>query len=70
MPNASPPTRLRVGIVGLGFGERVLLPAFRAASRCDVVGVCAGSWEHAHRVADRFLGVIRARGGGRYEAMN
>ena len=54
MPSASPPTRLRIGIVGLGFGERVLLPAFRAASCCEVVGVCAGNWEHARRVADRF----------------
>ena len=28
-----------VGIVGLGFGEHVLLPAFRAHAACEVVGV-------------------------------
>ena len=42
---------LRVGIIGLGFGQRVLLPAFRADARCEVVGVCASRWEHATAVA-------------------
>ena len=48
------PDRLRVGIVGVGFGQRVLLPAFQTAAGCDVVGVCAATWEHARDVADRY----------------
>jgi predicted dehydrogenase len=45
---------LRVGIVGLGFGERVLLPAFQADPRCTVVGVCAGHPDHAREAAARW----------------
>jgi predicted dehydrogenase len=45
--------RLHVGIVGLGFGQRVLLPAFQTAAGCAVVGVSAGAWDHAREVADR-----------------
>jgi predicted dehydrogenase len=44
---------LRVGIVGLGFGERVLLPAFRAAAGCEVVGVCSGARDRARLVAEQ-----------------
>ncbi len=53
------PSRLRVAIVGLGFGERVLVPAFQADPRCDVVGLCASRYERARDAADR-LQIARA----------
>lgn len=46
-------TRLGVGIVGLGFGERVLLPAFSANASCEVVGVAAGRADRARAIAVR-----------------
>lgn len=46
-------TRIGIGIVGLGFGERVLLPAFRANAGCEVVGVAAGRPEKARATAGR-----------------
>ncbi|HMB78901.1 MAG TPA: Gfo/Idh/MocA family oxidoreductase [Vicinamibacterales bacterium] len=42
-----------VGIVGLGFGEHVLLPAFRAHAACEVVGVAAGRPDRARAIAAR-----------------
>jgi predicted dehydrogenase len=45
------PDKVRVGIVGLGFGQRVLLPAFRADPRCEVVGLCGARSQHAREVA-------------------
>jgi predicted dehydrogenase len=45
--------RVRVGIVGLGFGERVLLPGFRACAGCEVTAVAAGRAGHARDVAAR-----------------
>lgn len=57
--------RLRVGVVGLGYGQRVLIPAFRSAGRWDVVAVCAGSRERAQDVAER-LGVPKAYGDWRH----
>ena len=45
--------RVRVGIIGLGFGERVLLPAFRARAGCEVTAVAAGRAAHARDVAAR-----------------
>jgi predicted dehydrogenase len=45
--------RVRVGIVGLGFGGRVLLPAFRSHAACEVAGVAAGRAEHAREAAAR-----------------
>jgi predicted dehydrogenase len=45
--------RIRVGIVGLAFGERVLLPAFLANPACEVVGVAARRREHAQEVSAR-----------------
>lgn len=46
-------TRVGIGIVGLGFGERVLLPAFRANASCEVVGVSAGRPDRARAIAAR-----------------
>ncbi len=45
------PDKVRVGIVGLGFGQRVLLPAFRADPRCEVVGLCGARSQHTREVA-------------------
>jgi predicted dehydrogenase len=44
---------LRVGIVGIGFGQNVLVPAFRADARTVVQALCARSLERARAVADR-----------------
>ena len=52
-------SRLRVAIVGLGFGERVLLPAFRTDPRCDIAGLCASSPGRAEDAVAR-LGTGRA----------
>jgi hypothetical protein len=47
---------IRVGIIGLGFGTRVLLPAFRRHPRCRVVALC-GRHPARTRQAARRLGV-------------
>src|SRR5579859_1333404 len=44
---------LRVGIIGIGFGQQVHLPAFRANPYCEVVAICASSQERAAAVAAR-----------------
>ncbi len=46
-------TRVGIGIVGLGFGERVLLPACRGNAACEVVGVAAGRPDQARAIAAR-----------------
>src|SRR5215467_1301942 len=43
--------RLRVGIVGIGFGQRVHLPAFRANPRCQVTAISASTQERADKIA-------------------
>lgn len=45
------PARIRVGIVGLGYGQRVLLPAFQASPRCEVAGICGLRPARAREVA-------------------
>jgi predicted dehydrogenase len=42
---------IKVGVVGLGYGQRVLIPAFRATGRCDIAAVCGGSLDRAKEVA-------------------
>jgi predicted dehydrogenase len=34
-------SKVRIGLIGVGFGSRVLLPAFRRDRRCEVVAICA-----------------------------
>jgi len=51
----------RVGVIGIGFGQRVHVPAFRMDSRFEVSAVCASSEERARMVAAR-LGIPRAHG--------
>lgn len=53
--------KVRVGVVGIGFGQQVHVPAFRANPRCEVVAICARTQERASQVAAR-LGVARAFG--------
>jgi len=55
----SPP--LRVAVIGVGFGQQVHVPAFRADSRCEVTTLCASNEAKAAEVAGR-LNVPRASG--------
>ena len=43
--------QLGIGIVGIGFGQQVHVPAFRADPRARVVAICASSEERARAVA-------------------
>lgn len=52
---------LRVGVVGVGFGREVHVPAFRADERCRVVAIGAASAGRAREAATA-LGVERAFG--------
>lgn len=52
---------IKVGVVGLGYGQRVLIPAFRSTGLCDIVAVCGGSLDRAKDVANR-LKVSKAYG--------
>lgn len=45
--------KLNVGIVGIGFGQQVHVPAFRNNPQCEVVAICASSLERAEKVAER-----------------
>ncbi len=47
-------TKLRVGVVGTGFGTTVQIPAFRAHPRVEVVAVASGQPGKARKVADAF----------------
>lgn len=55
---------IRIGIVGIGFGQHVLVPAFRRDRRCEVVAIAATTQERADRVAAR-LGIDNGFGGWR-----
>jgi len=44
---------VRVGIVGIGFGQQVHLPVFRAHPQCEVVGLCASNYERAAAAATK-----------------
>jgi predicted dehydrogenase len=52
---------LRVGVVGIGFGQQAHIPAFQRTPGCEVTGVAATSYERARSVADR-LRVPKAYG--------
>jgi len=45
--------RVRIGVIGLGFGSQVHLPAFQSEG-LEVVGVCARHEEKAREAAERF----------------
>jgi len=55
---------IRVGIVGIGFGQQVHVPAFRSDPRYQVVGIAASTQERACTAAKR-LGIEKAFGGWR-----
>ncbi len=46
--------KLRVGVIGTGFGALVQIPAFRAHPRAEVVAVASGTPGKARQVAGRF----------------
>lgn len=52
---------VRVGVIGIGFGQRAHAPAFSAVAGCEVVALCASSEERARKVAER-LGIGKAYG--------
>ncbi|HEV8547401.1 MAG TPA: Gfo/Idh/MocA family oxidoreductase, partial [Polyangiaceae bacterium] len=54
-------TPLRVGVIGIGFGQHVHVPAFRRDPRLRVDAIGASSVERARPVAER-LGIPRAHG--------
>ena len=56
--------RIRVGVIGIGFGQHVHVPALRLDSRCDVTAICASNTERARKTADR-LQIPRAYGDAR-----
>ncbi|MDI6828933.1 MAG: Gfo/Idh/MocA family oxidoreductase [Armatimonadota bacterium] len=45
--------KVRLGIIGTGFGQQVHIPAFHSDARCDVAAVCASSLQRASEVAMR-----------------
>lgn len=47
-------SRLRVGVIGTGFGALVQIPAFRANPRAEVVAVASGTPGKARRTAEAF----------------
>ncbi len=42
---------LRIGIIGIGFGQHVLLPAFRSVAGVEICAIAATSLERAKKVA-------------------
>ncbi len=54
--------KLHIGVVGIGFGQHVLVPAFRGDERCEILGIAASTRERAAEVAAR-LSIPRAYGG-------
>lgn len=53
--------KVRIGVIGIGFGQQVHVPAFRSDSRCEVVAICASRLGRASEVAAR-LGIAKAFG--------
>ncbi len=43
-------SKIRVGVVGIGFAQQVHVPAFRADGRCEVVAICASNFARAPQV--------------------
>jgi predicted dehydrogenase len=58
---AKPGRPLRVAVIGLGFGQQVHVPAFRADPRCEVTTLCASTKAKAADIARRLI-VPRASG--------
>lgn len=60
-PGSNGDRPIRVGVIGIGFGQQVHVPAFSRHPACEVVAVCATRYERARAVADR-LRVPKAYG--------
>jgi predicted dehydrogenase len=54
-------TPIRIGVIGIGFGQRAHVPAFSVAAGCEVVALCASTVQRATKVAER-LGIPKAYG--------
>ena len=52
---------IRVGVIGIGFGQQAHVPAFRNNRHCVVEGICASTAERARRVAE-LQGIPRSYG--------
>lgn len=52
---------IAIGVVGIGFGQAVIVPAFRRDPRATVAAICASTTERAESVAKR-CGIARAFG--------
>lgn len=52
---------VRIGVVGVGFGQKAHIPAFSSTAGCQVAAVCASSEARAREAADRF-GLAKAYG--------
>lgn len=50
---------ISIGVVGIGFGQQVLVPAFRSDARCVIAGICASRFDRAQQVAQA-LNIPRA----------
>jgi predicted dehydrogenase len=55
------PQAIRLGVLGIGFGQQVHVPAFRSDPGCEVRAIAASSVERARAAADR-LGIAKAYG--------
>jgi predicted dehydrogenase len=50
---------VKIGIVGAGFGQQVLAPAFKSTPGCELIAVCASRLERARKAAQA-LGIPQA----------
>src|SRR5262245_39380955 len=55
------PSPLRIGVIGLGFGRQVHVPAFQSLADCAVVGLCGSHYDKSKKAAQE-LNVPRAYG--------
>ncbi len=60
-PEQSAVSKIRVGVIGGGFGQHVHVPAFRADARASVDAICVSTLERAQAIAGR-LNISRAFG--------
>lgn len=45
---------LKIGIIGIGFGQQAHIPVFKNHPLCDIVGICASRKERADKIAHRY----------------
>src|SRR4051812_46285427 len=53
--------KIGIGVIGIGFGQYVHVPAFRTDPRCEVRAICASSLERAQTAAQK-LNIDKAYG--------